>query len=72
MYFGYTISELIIFCIAGLVALWSLVNIITGEKHASKFLYWFILAATGFGLWMWRSGSGVAFYHGVKSFIGTP
>jgi hypothetical protein len=72
MYFGYTISELIIFCLAGIIALWSLLNIFTSEKHASKFPYWFLLAATGFSLWMWRSGSGVAFYHGVKSFIGTP
>ena len=69
---GYAISELIIFCLAGLVALWSIFNIITGEKHASKFIYWFLLAANGFALWLWRSGSGAAFYQGVKRFIGTP
>jgi hypothetical protein len=73
MFFGYTISELMIFGLAGIVALWSIFNIIAGQRYsASKFFYYFVLAATGFGLWAWRSGTGEAFYLTIKRIIGTP
>ena len=72
MYYGYTIPELIVFGIAAIIVLWSLYKIISEEKHASKFLYWFLLIVTIVGIWLWRSGNLLAFYLWAKMVIGTP
>ena len=72
MYYGYTIVELIVFGIAAIIVLWSLFKIIVEEKHASKFLYWFLLIVTIVGIWLWRSGNLLAFYLWAKLVIGTP
>ena len=72
MYFGLTIAELVVFGLAAIIIIWALIKIIVEEKHAGKFFYWFLIAATAFGLWLWRSGNGVLFFQWVKKVIGTP
>lgn len=72
MYYGYTIPELIVFGLAGVLILWSLFRIITVSRHDPKFLYYFTFVATCLALWAWRSGVAFETYSMVKHWIGTP
>jgi hypothetical protein len=72
LYYGYTIGELMLFGLTGVVLLWSFFRILTVDKHDSKFFYYFSFAATLFLLWAWRSGNGYEFYQLIRNWIGTP
>jgi hypothetical protein len=72
MYYGYTVPELAIFISAAAVIIWAFWRIFTGDKHASKFFFWFLIFATVFSLWAWRTGNAVELYQKIKTAIGTP
>ncbi len=72
MYFGYTIQEIAVFGVAGLIMIWSAWRIFNSGRLVSNFRFYFLIAATVFTLWAWRSGNAVELYQYLKTEIFTP
>ena len=72
MYFGYTPPELAVFAVAAAIIIWALWRILFSGRHSSNFFFWFLIFATIFSLWAWRSGNAVELYQKIKYEIATP
>ena len=72
MYFGYSLPEFAVFTVAALIVIWALWRIFSSGRLSSNFVFWFIIFATIFSLWAWRSGTAVYYYEKIKTEIATP